>query len=64
METGRPGAAVVALGSLGRGRDDLEDGRQRRRPGRDPGGGDGDLSADADPDKLLLGVVLARLWRR
>jgi len=43
----------VAMGTLGRGRDDLEDGRQRRRPGRDPGGGDGDLSAGVDPDGLL-----------
>ena len=48
-----PVAAVVAMGTLGRGLDDLEDGRQRRRPGRDPGGGDGDLSAGMDPDRLL-----------
>jgi len=46
-----------AMGTLGGGRDDLEDGRQRRRPGRVPGGGDGDLSAGADPDRLLLGDV-------
>ena len=31
-------------------------------PGRVPGGRDGDLSAGADPDRLLLGDVLARLW--
>jgi len=41
------------MGTLGRGRDDPEDGRQRRRPGRDPDGGDGDLSAGMDPDRLL-----------
>ena len=41
------------MGTLGGGRDDLEDGWQRHRPGRDPGRGDGDLSADADPDRLL-----------
>jgi len=54
---------VAAVGTLGRGRDDLEDGRQRHRPGRDPGRGDGDQSAGVDPDGLLLGVILARLWR-
>jgi len=53
METGRPGATVAAMGTLGRGRDDPEDGRQRRRPRRDPGGRDGYQRAGADPDRLL-----------
>ena len=41
------------MGTLGRGRDDLEDGRQRRHLGADPDGGDGYQRADADPDHLL-----------
>ena len=46
-------AAVAAVGTLGRGRDDLEDGRQRRRPGRDPDGRGSYQSAGVDPDRLL-----------
>jgi len=41
------------MGTLGGGRDDLEDGRQRHRPGRDPDRRDGYQRADADPDRLL-----------
>ena len=53
METGRPGATVAAVGTLGRGRDDLEDERQRHRPGRDPDRRDSYQSAGVDPDRLL-----------
>ena len=60
METGRPGHGSGPASAA----DALRDERQRRRPGRDPGGRDGYQRAGADPDGLLLGDVLARLWRR
>ena len=52
---------MAAVGTLGGGRDDLEDGRQRHRPGRDPGGRDGDLSAGVDPDRGLQHVMLVAM---